>query len=83
MGEAAAGGGWAVLAINGAPNRAFENASLPLHRLNISSGVEVFDIWAGSSLKQPPVPRGGGTFVFPSVAPRDSGFYTLTPTTTD
>jgi hypothetical protein len=76
------GGGWAVLAINGAPNRAFENVSLPLGRLNISGSVEVFDIWAGSLLKQPPVP-GGGTFVFPSVAPRDSGFYKLTLTKTE
>jgi hypothetical protein len=78
------GGGWAVLAINGAYNRAFENASLPLRRLNISGGVQVFDIWAGSPPNQPARwVAAGGAFVFPSVAPRDSGFYTLTPTTTD
>ena len=36
------------------------------------------DVWSGKTLPDGAVKAGA--FVVPSVAPRDSGFYTLTPT---
>lgn len=65
---------WAVLAINGAPSREFD-ASLPLHMLNITGAVEVHDVWTDQPV--PGLSSVTGSFVIPSVPPRDSGFYKL------
>jgi hypothetical protein len=71
------GGGWAVIAINGNTNHTMR-VSVPLSRLNISGPATALDLWADAK----PVPGGpvaGGKFEPPSVAPRDSGFFKLTP----
>ena len=72
------GGTWAVLAINGATDHAF-NVSVPLKLLNTtgSAGFTVEDLWSGAALPAGAVQ--GGAFAVPSVGPRDSGFYKLVP----
>jgi len=69
------GGAWAVLAINGGTGGTFA-PSLPLALLNMTGPVSVIDIWADQ-----PVPGGKITtaFVFPTIPPRDNGFYKLVP----
>ena len=77
-GKPLAGGSWAIIAINGHPNRSMA-VRLPLSRLNMSGSTPtVTDIWQDGK----PLPGGhvqAGTFEPPPVGPRDSGFFRLTP----
>jgi len=49
--------------------------SLPLRLLNINCAVEVYDVWTDTPV--PGLSSVTGSFVIPSVPPRDSGFYKL------
>ena len=86
------GNAWALLAINGEINRAFD-VSVPLSLLNITSKTatfDVLDIWTGGVVWGPEIEGGAEeaatatatatdtSFKVPTVGPRDSGFYKLT-----